>query len=132
MVGLQVNARSRAALQRERIRRERLVEDFLARMVGNDGCWEWRGACDSEGYGRIVIEGRMGRVHRIVWEAFNGPIPAGLLALHRCDNPPCCNPDHLFIGTQQQNLADMRAKGRDRTDGLAQNRRAVRPLRASA
>ncbi len=50
--------------------------------------------------------------HRAAWEYTRGPVPAGLFVLHRCDNPPCCNPAHLFLGTQADNMADMQAKGR--------------------
>lgn len=52
--------------------------------------------------------------HRFAWEITNGPIPVGLLACHHCDNPPCCNPAHLFLGTHADNNADMNAKGRAR------------------
>ena len=72
-------------------------------------CWEWRGLRDKHGYGR---KGPYKTTHRLAWEWANGPVPAGMCVLHRCDNPPCCNPDHLFLGTQADNLADMVAKGR--------------------
>ena len=53
--------------------------------------------------------------HRLAWALVNGPIPDGLFVCHHCDNPPCCNPAHLFLGTQRVNLADMKAKGRSAT-----------------
>ena len=70
-------------------------------------CWVWTGGL-VHGYGRC----RDGRAHRRSWVMANGPVPDGLSVLHRCDNKPCCRPEHLFIGTQQDNMADMRIKGR--------------------
>lgn len=77
-----------------------------------DGCWEWQGATQPGGYGKVRYEGRAQRPHRLVYEAFNGPIPDGLFVCHRCDNPLCYRPDHLFLGTHADNMNDMWAKGR--------------------
>ena len=82
------------------------------------GCWEFQGYCGRGGYGHIRVFGSTwGWVytHRVAWETAFGPIPAGLHVLHTCDNPPCCNPAHLFLGTQTDNAADMQAKGRGHT-----------------
>jgi len=76
------------------------------------GCMEFVGHRTSGGYGGVTRDGRKLRAHRVAWEEANGPIPPGLFVLHRCDNPPCCNPDHLFLGTQQENVADRELKGR--------------------
>lgn len=76
------------------------------------GCWGWNGSTDNFGYGRLQHEGRNQPAHRISWEMTNGPIPAGLCVLHRCDNPPCANPEHLFLGTKKDNMMDAAAKGR--------------------
>ena len=83
-----------------------------------ENCWEWTGAKHPFGYGMIGSGGKFGRPlpsHRVAWEAFWGPIPPNLSVLHRCDNPPCCNPAHLFLGTDADNVADMDRKGRRRT-----------------
>ena len=76
------------------------------------GCWEWTGARHTKGYGLVRWNGRMQRVHRLVWNLTKGEVPPGLLVCHRCDNPPCGNPDHLFLATASQNLQDMAQKGR--------------------
>ena len=88
---------------------------FWERVAKSDGCWEWTRGKNRGGYGKFRTRGRHGkfhRAHRAAWELTNGPIPDGLCVCHRCDNPPCCNPAHLFLGTQAENLRDMVAKGR--------------------
>src|SRR5205814_1663907 len=65
---------------------------------GPNDCWEWLGARGKQGYGTFGCYGRTMRAHRLAWLFCKGPIPAGLCVLHRCDNPPCCNPGHLFLG----------------------------------
>ncbi len=77
------------------------------------GCWLWAG-CSSAKYGQIRYKGRMQQAHRVFWEKENGPILDGLFALHRCDVPLCVNPDHIFLGTQQDNINDMMTKNRHR------------------
>lgn len=95
-----------------------LADRFYPRLSPvPSGCIEWTGPLDDHGYGRISEGGRGGRIlkaHRVGWELLNGPVPDGLYVLHHCDNPPCCNPAHLFLGDQVANVQDMIAKGRDR------------------
>ena len=76
---------------------------------GPDECWPWTGGRDLDGYG---VFGGHEKAHRLAWEKANGPIPAGLWVLHKCDNPPCCNAKHLFLGDAPTNVADMVAKRR--------------------
>jgi len=81
----------------------------------NSGCWLWEGSVDGCGYGMIVRNGKTLKVHRLAWEEANRQsIPKGMRICHRCDVPACCNPDHLFLGTQQDNIADMVRKGRSK------------------
>ena len=81
-------------------------------MRTTNGCWEWQGARVNGRYGQIGFDGKPLRVHRVVYEFCYGPIPEGLFVCHHCDNPPCCNPGHLFVGTPRQNYLDAVRKGR--------------------
>lgn len=112
--------RSRAAAGIDRARFDARVD----RSGGPTACWPWMGRRDADGYGRIddPILGQPVMAHRVAYANENGPIPAGLWILHRCDNPPCCNPAHHFPGTVADNNADMKAKGRYRLDGLISTR----------
>lgn len=89
-----------------------LAERFWSKVEKTDGCWLWRCARSNYGYGRFAFEGKNGHAHRVAWLLVKGTIPPGMYVLHKCDNPPCCNPDHLFLGTHLDNIADRCAKGR--------------------
>jgi hypothetical protein len=83
------------------------------RTITKTGCWE----CDlapNKPYALIKVDGRHVTVHRLVWEHYNGPIPPDICVCHKCDNPRCHNPDHLFLGTYQDNVDDMMKKQRYR------------------
>jgi hypothetical protein len=79
---------------------------------GPKECWWWTACRLPAGYGRFSVNGRMVLAHRYVYELVYGIDPGDLQVLHTCDNPSCCNPAHLFLGTQADNMADMEAKGR--------------------
>ena len=86
---------------------------LLERVVfGVTGCWQWRGPTNAFGYGRFSFEGRTQVAHRLSYETFRGPIPDGMSVLHKCDNPSCINPEHLWIGTYSDNRRDCLSKGR--------------------
>jgi len=76
------------------------------------GCFNWTKSLNRGGYGRIQINGKTERVHRVSYEIYKGKIPVGMCVLHRCDNRKCCNPEHLSVGTNQQNVNDKMTKGR--------------------
>lgn len=94
--------------------RKTVLERFEEKFEKIDGntCWEWKAHRTPKGYGSIKINRRMRSAHRVSWELYEGPIPEGLCILHRCDNPPCVRPSHLFLGTQAENVADMISKNR--------------------
>ena len=79
---------------------------------GATGCKEWVKHCNASGYGVVWMDGKAVGSHRAAWVAANGAIPEGLHVLHRCDNRKCINPDHLFLGTNSDNVADKVSKNR--------------------
>jgi len=90
-----------------------LPERFWSHLVeAPSGCMEWTRATNPQGYGKVRINKQYFATHRLAWVLVNGPIPDGLFVCHRCDNPPCCNVDHLFLGTMKDNMMDMVSKGR--------------------
>lgn len=91
---------------------EESIQRFWDSTNRETDCWEWTKTHDKDGYGWINIEKRKDRAHRIAWIIINGSIPAGMCVLHHCDNPPCINPAHLWLGTRRDNTHDRMAKGR--------------------
>lgn len=95
-----------------------LVQGFFDRHADKiernnpDGCWNWIAAKSGAGYGVVRINGKTTYVHRMVVELTSGPIPADLCVRHKCDNPACCFPGHLEIGTKADNNRDCRERGR--------------------
>jgi hypothetical protein len=97
--------------------------------ITEDGCWEWKRARTRCNYGQLADSTR---AHRFAYELFVGPIPPGMCVLHRCDNPPCTNPAHLFLGTNGDNVHDSVAKGRFTGRKLnAEKARAIREALAA-
>jgi len=99
---------------------ERIAKRFWPK-VDKDGpihpalgtpCWIWTASRDPSSYGRFTVNAVPQLAHRVSYELAYGPLPVGQLALHKCDNPPCVNPTHLFAGTNQDNMDDMYSKGR--------------------
>lgn len=88
----------------------------MARMIsqrGENECWPWTGRLDEKGYAFIKVHGVTTRAHRVAWTLHHGHWPSpGLVVRHTCDNPPCCNPGHLLIGTVADNMRDMAERGR--------------------
>jgi hypothetical protein len=105
-------------VRQHQIHGKTLEERLFLQVKKTDKCWEWMGLCNSKGYGYLRADNGMRLAHRVSYALVNGPIPRGLNALHRCDNPSCVRPDHLFLGTRAENNADMRAKGRQRGPSL--------------
>lgn len=89
-----------------------LEDRFWEKVQKSDGCWMWTAGGDVDGYGAFSRNRTQIKAHRYSWELHYGSIQDGLWVLHRCDNPRCVRPDHLFLGTHQENMADMKAKGR--------------------
>lgn len=90
------------------------VAAFWARVKKSDGCWLWAGPVNRKagGYGVVYARGRGRGAHRIAYELAHGPVGLGMCVCHKCDNPPCVRPGHLFLGTHKDNADDMQAKGR--------------------
>jgi len=95
---------------------EKTIARFWAKVDITPGCWEWRAAKNKQdGYGVLSRgDGKLIYAHRLSWLLHSGPLPDGMCICHKCDNPTCVNPDHLFLGTPGANTRDMIEKGRSR------------------
>ena len=89
-----------------------LKDKLMLKTEQRGGCLIWIGHRDRRGYGRIRLNGKWRRAHRVYYELLNGPIPSGAILLHSCDTPACINPAHLAVGTQLSNVQDMLRKRR--------------------
>lgn len=87
---------------------------FWEKVDKSGNCWIWQGSVNKEGYGGVQVKGMTWSTHRYSWFIEYGEIPKGLCVLHKCDNPSCVRPDHLFLGTQKDNVIDCYNKGRGR------------------
>lgn len=91
-----------------------LEERFWEKVDKTGDCWEWTGFKNRQGYGQFQVSTKNGQpAHRVSFELANGKIPDGMHVCHKCDNPPCVRPDHLFLGTPSDNMKDMVKKGRN-------------------
>ncbi len=95
-------------------RRSNTPYDFWDRVVitSPNNCWNWTGCILNDGYGQVRMNMKKYRTHRLAYQLTYGSIPDELLVLHTCDNPKCCNPNHLWVGTVQDNSDDMKNKNR--------------------
>jgi hypothetical protein len=84
----------------------------ILRLPGENACWLWTGAASGNGYGEFHDRGHTLCAHRVAWELANGPIPAGMVIRHKCDNKLCVRPDHLEVGTQADNQRDKAVRRR--------------------
>lgn len=89
------------------------MDRFWSKVNKTEGCWEWTAGKTKDGYGIFKVHTKnLMRSHRYAWELECGPIPKGLCVLHKCDNRKCVNPNHLFLGTNEDNVKDREQKGR--------------------
>jgi hypothetical protein len=102
------------------------IEERLLRRLSpepNSGCWLWTGTCNHKGYGQIGTSAHgMATTHKVAYQYFKGAVPQSMQVLHTCDTPCCCNPEHLWLGTHQDNIDDKMRKGRHRAGRSTKSR----------
>lgn len=112
------------------------VARFEAKVARGEGCWEWQASCAGKGYGQMKLpkQRRQEYAHRLAYLIYVGPIPPKAEVCHTCDNPRCCNPEHLFLGTSHDNHVDMVKKDRhlsgERNGNSVLSEEEVRQIRA--
>jgi len=104
---------------------EEFLKIFLEKILPDQktNCWNWLGSRDGHGYGRIGVQSKRWSAHRLAWTMHNGPVPPGLHVLHKCDNPSCVNPNHLWLGSHADNMIDRERKGRNAATRLTQDQK---------
>lgn len=105
----------------EQCQRGSVEQRFYQKINKTDGCWYWTGSLNHCGYGTFNCRDKTWLAHRLSYQWSVGSIPDGYSVLHKCDNPKCVRPDHLFLGTQADNVVDMMAKGRCRSRKLVES-----------
>lgn len=94
------------------LKKDKAIKEIILSNIIKADCWEWQGAKDNKGYGVVGHRRRKYKAHRLSYQAFISTPPDSLNVCHKCDNPSCVNPEHLFLGTQKDNAKDMVFKGR--------------------
>lgn len=110
-------SKNRSIPHRSLVLSQKYIDSFWDKVevTGEESCWKWKGYKNRQGYGRMgIAASQCVNAHRVSWVIHNGSIPDGLFVCHKCDNPECTNPMHLFLGTRQDNINDMMIKKRSR------------------